>query len=118
MGCLRLCATNVVCWAGFYHSALMNTHHVSEETGLWDLARRCHDSVAHAVAKRKQFTDMGDLVMLMGQVRGAGTGNPVSLMGQVKGLCMKSSSGVHVLCPPPCAELFALPLQSGSEPTL
>lgn len=52
---------------GFYHSAMMNTHHVGEKTDFWDLARRCHDSVQNAIHHHKHFTDMNDLNLLMSQ---------------------------------------------------
>ncbi|CAI5487461.1 unnamed protein product [Closterium sp. Naga37s-1] len=52
---------------GFYHSAMMHTHQVSETSGFWDLAKRCHESTLHAIKNRKHYTDMGDLNMLMAQ---------------------------------------------------
>ncbi|CAI5483523.1 unnamed protein product [Closterium sp. Yama58-4] len=52
---------------GFYHSAMMHTHQVSETTEFWNLAKRCHESTLHAIKNRKHFTDMGDLNMLMAQ---------------------------------------------------
>ncbi|KAL3699756.1 hypothetical protein R1sor_017778 [Riccia sorocarpa] len=52
---------------GFYHSALMNTHHVNEITDFWELARRCSSSLDNAMKNRKHFTDMGDLNFLMFQ---------------------------------------------------
>ncbi|BBM99575.1 hypothetical protein MPTK1_1g22120 [Marchantia polymorpha subsp. ruderalis] len=52
---------------GFYHSALMNTHHVNEITDFWELARRCSTTLENAMKNRKHFTDMGDLNFLMYQ---------------------------------------------------
>ncbi|KAG6545269.1 hypothetical protein Mapa_013382 [Marchantia paleacea] len=52
---------------GFYHSALMNTHHVNEVTDFWELARRCSSTLENAMKNRKHFTDMGDLNFLMFQ---------------------------------------------------
>eukprot|EP00897_Mesotaenium_endlicherianum_P000212 jgi/Mesen1/10191/ME000076S09695 len=52
---------------GFYHSALLNTHQVSEHAPFWDLARRCSGALDNALKHRKHFTDMGDLNMLMTQ---------------------------------------------------
>lgn len=52
---------------GFYHSALMLTHHVNEKAEFWDLARRCSGSLDNAMNNRKHFTDMGDLNYLMYQ---------------------------------------------------
>ncbi|CAM6123423.1 unnamed protein product [Calypogeia fissa] len=52
---------------GFYHSALMNTHHINEETDFWDLVKRCSGSIDDAMRNRKHFTDMGDLNYLMFQ---------------------------------------------------
>ncbi|KAG0559021.1 hypothetical protein KC19_10G072200 [Ceratodon purpureus] len=52
---------------GFYHSALMLTHHVNEKAEFWDLARRCSSSLDNAMNNRKHFTDMGDLNYLMYQ---------------------------------------------------
>ncbi|EFJ33342.1 hypothetical protein SELMODRAFT_407067 [Selaginella moellendorffii] len=53
--------------AGFYHSAILNTHHVNQDTGFWDLSRRCSDSFSNAIKNRKHFTDMGDINYLMFQ---------------------------------------------------
>ncbi|KAL2652045.1 hypothetical protein R1flu_020173 [Riccia fluitans] len=52
---------------GFYHSALLNTHHVNEVTDFWELARRCSSTLDNAMKNRKHFTDMGDLNFLMFQ---------------------------------------------------
>ncbi|KAH7306866.1 hypothetical protein KP509_22G035000 [Ceratopteris richardii] len=53
---------------GFYHSALMNTHLVlGEEVPFWELARRCSEAVVNAIKRRKHFTDMGDVGLLMCQ---------------------------------------------------
>ncbi|CAK9204298.1 unnamed protein product [Sphagnum troendelagicum] len=52
---------------GFYHSALMNTHHLNEMAEFWELARCCSDSLNNAIKNRKHFTDMGDLNYLMYQ---------------------------------------------------
>ncbi|KAI5059270.1 hypothetical protein GOP47_0025589 [Adiantum capillus-veneris] len=53
---------------GFYHSALLNTHLVQgEEVQFWELARRCSEAVENAVKRRKHFTDMGDVGLLMCQ---------------------------------------------------
>ncbi|CAM6124142.1 unnamed protein product [Calypogeia fissa] len=52
---------------GFYHSALMNTHHINKETDFWDLVKRCSGSLNDAMRNRKHFTDMGDLNYLMFQ---------------------------------------------------
>ncbi|MCO5614361.1 hypothetical protein L7F22_068640 [Adiantum nelumboides] len=53
---------------GFYHSAVLNTHIVQgEEVQFWELARQCSEAVETAVKRRKHFTDMGDVGLLMCQ---------------------------------------------------
>lgn len=52
---------------GFYHSAILNTHQVSEGVDFWELARRCSGAVEGAVSRRKHFRDMGDVGLLMCQ---------------------------------------------------
>ncbi|XP_024396690.1 uncharacterized protein [Physcomitrium patens] len=52
---------------GFYHSALMLTHHLNEKVEFWELAKRCSGSLDNAMNNRKHFTDMGDLNYLMYQ---------------------------------------------------
>ena len=55
--------------AGFYHSALLNSHSVSEESPFWEVAARCQVALDRCIEHRKHFTDMGDLNMLMAQVK-------------------------------------------------
>ncbi|XP_075638702.1 uncharacterized protein LOC142610687 [Castanea sativa] len=50
---------------GFYHSAIMNTHDISSEEQLWELANRCYTSFANAKNSNKHFSDMSDLNFLM-----------------------------------------------------
>ncbi|KAG2682977.1 hypothetical protein I3760_10G010400 [Carya illinoinensis] len=50
---------------GFYHSAILNTHDVSGEDELWELANRCYMSFANAKNSNKHFSDMSDLNFLM-----------------------------------------------------
>ncbi|KAE8098574.1 hypothetical protein FH972_016627 [Carpinus fangiana] len=50
---------------GFYHSAIMNSHDISAEDKLWELANRCYTSFANAKNNNKHFTDMSDLNFLM-----------------------------------------------------
>ncbi|XP_047150469.1 uncharacterized protein LOC124822504 [Vigna umbellata] len=50
--------------AGFYHSAILNTHDVAEET-LWELAKRSYTSFVNAMNCNKHFSDMSDLNYLM-----------------------------------------------------
>lgn len=53
---------------GFYHSAVLNTHAVQGEgVQFWELARRCSEALENAVKRRKHFTDMGDVGLLMCQ---------------------------------------------------
>ncbi|KAL9318956.1 hypothetical protein ACSQ67_015473 [Phaseolus vulgaris] len=50
--------------AGFYHSAILNTHDVCEEA-LWELAKRSYTSFINAMNCNKHFSDMSDLNYLM-----------------------------------------------------
>ncbi|XP_062226819.1 uncharacterized protein LOC133925029 [Phragmites australis] len=50
---------------GFYYSAITNTHSIHGEEGLWELAKRCHDSYTSAKNNKKHLTDIGDLNFLM-----------------------------------------------------
>ncbi|KAL6614123.1 hypothetical protein ACP70R_036393 [Stipagrostis hirtigluma subsp. patula] len=50
---------------GFYYSAITNTHSVHGEEGLWELAKRCHDSYTSAKSNKKHLTDISDLNFLM-----------------------------------------------------
>ncbi|TKY53109.1 hypothetical protein E2542_SST24632 [Spatholobus suberectus] len=50
--------------AGFYHSAILNTHDVCGET-LWELAKRSYTAFVNAMNCNKHFTDMSDLNFLM-----------------------------------------------------
>lgn len=43
----------------------MNTHDISAEEKLWELANRCYMSYANAKNSNKHFTDMSDLNFLM-----------------------------------------------------
>lgn len=51
--------------AGFFYSALTNTHSVHGEEGLWELAKRCQDSYTTAKNNKKHLTDISDLNFLM-----------------------------------------------------
>lgn len=50
---------------GFYHSAILNTHDVTGDEQLWELAIRCYTSFNNAKKYNKHFTDMSDLNFLM-----------------------------------------------------
>ncbi|XP_018810439.2 uncharacterized protein LOC108983304 [Juglans regia] len=50
---------------GFYHSGILNTHDMSGEENIWDLANRCYTSFADAKKNNKHFSDMSDLNFLM-----------------------------------------------------
>ncbi|CAO2172163.1 unnamed protein product [Urochloa humidicola] len=50
---------------GFFYSAITNTHTIHGEEGLWELAKRCHDSYASAKANKKHLTDISDVNFLM-----------------------------------------------------
>ncbi|KAL2323066.1 hypothetical protein Fmac_027445 [Flemingia macrophylla] len=50
--------------AGFYHSAILNTHDVGGET-LWELANKNYTAFVNAMKNNKHFTDMSDLNYLM-----------------------------------------------------
>ncbi|KAL5806542.1 hypothetical protein ACOSQ4_029275 [Xanthoceras sorbifolium] len=50
---------------GFYHSAILNTHDVSGDEKLWELAKRSYTAFANAKNSNKHFTDMNDLNFLM-----------------------------------------------------
>ncbi|CAM0883679.1 unnamed protein product [Alopecurus aequalis] len=50
---------------GFFYSAITNTHKIHGEEGLWELAKRCHDSYTSAKNNKKHLTDIGDLNFLM-----------------------------------------------------
>lgn len=51
--------------AGFYFSAISNTHYISRGEELWDVAKRCYMAFSNARRCNKHFTDMGDLNFLM-----------------------------------------------------
>ncbi|KAK2655221.1 hypothetical protein Ddye_008273 [Dipteronia dyeriana] len=50
---------------GFYHSAILNTHVVSGDEKLWELAKRSYTAFENAKNSNKHFTDMSDLNYLM-----------------------------------------------------
>ncbi|KAJ1286333.1 hypothetical protein BS78_03G345300 [Paspalum vaginatum] len=50
---------------GFFYSAITNTHTIDGEEGLWELAKRCHDSYTSAKSNKKHLTDISDLNFLM-----------------------------------------------------
>ncbi|XVF55749.1 hypothetical protein PTKIN_Ptkin06aG0061900 [Pterospermum kingtungense] len=50
---------------GFYHSAILNSHDVTANDGIWELANRCYSSLSNAKKNNKHFTDMNDLNFLM-----------------------------------------------------
>ncbi|KAL5545815.1 hypothetical protein UlMin_005502 [Ulmus minor] len=50
---------------GFYHSAILNTHDISGEETIWELATRTYMSFAKAKESNKHFSDMSDLNYLM-----------------------------------------------------
>lgn len=51
--------------AGFYHSAILNTHSVRGVEGLWEVAARCHNAYSNAKRNKKHLTDIGELNFLM-----------------------------------------------------
>ncbi|KAL0344800.1 UNVERIFIED_CONTAM: hypothetical protein Sradi_4311300 [Sesamum radiatum] len=51
--------------AGFYHSAILNTHDIKGGEDLWDLAKRVYSSFTTAKNNKKHFSDMADLNFLM-----------------------------------------------------
>lgn len=53
--------------AGFYHSAILNTHDVKGGEDLWKLATRTYTSFTNAKRNNKHFSDMADLNFLMCQ---------------------------------------------------
>eukprot|EP00249_Psilotum_nudum_P006120 c19472_g1_i1 orf=368-1960(-) len=63
----HLDATLLDSTVGFYHSAVLNTHALSESVEFWDLARRCTFVLQNSLKNRKHFTDIGDLNYLMCQ---------------------------------------------------
>ncbi|CAL4946461.1 unnamed protein product [Urochloa decumbens] len=50
---------------GFFYSAITNTHTINGEEGLWELAKRCHDSYTNAKTNKRHLTDISDLNFLM-----------------------------------------------------
>ncbi|XP_023540823.1 uncharacterized protein LOC111801084 [Cucurbita pepo subsp. pepo] len=50
---------------GFYHSAILNTHDISAEDTLWEVAKRCYFAFSNAKDNNKHFSDMSDLNFLM-----------------------------------------------------
>ncbi|OMO82279.1 hypothetical protein CCACVL1_11992 [Corchorus capsularis] len=50
---------------GFYHSAILNTHDVTAQDDVWELAKRSYTAFANAKNNNKHFTDMNDLNYLM-----------------------------------------------------
>lgn len=50
---------------GFFYSAVINTHKINREGGLWALAKRCHDAYSNAKHNKKHLTDIRDLNFLM-----------------------------------------------------
>ncbi|XP_058087612.1 uncharacterized protein LOC131234696 [Magnolia sinica] len=50
---------------GFYHSAILNTHKITNGEDVWDVAKRCYTVFSNAKNSNKHFTDMGDLNFLM-----------------------------------------------------
>ncbi|KAK1563313.1 hypothetical protein Q3G72_025828 [Acer saccharum] len=50
---------------GFYHSAILNTHDVSGDEEIWELAKRSYTAFENAKNSNKHFTDMSDLNYLM-----------------------------------------------------
>ncbi|KAG6500959.1 uncharacterized protein LOC121997503 isoform X1 [Zingiber officinale] len=50
---------------GFYHSAIINTHSIHSGEGLWEVAKRCHDSYSNAMNNKKHLKDIGELNFLM-----------------------------------------------------
>lgn len=54
--------------AGFYHSAILNTHDIKGGEDIWELAKRTYTSFANAKNNyNKHFTDMADMNFLMGK---------------------------------------------------
>lgn len=51
--------------AGFYHSAILNTHDVQGGENLWELAKRVNSSFVTAKSYKKHFSDMADINFLM-----------------------------------------------------
>jgi len=52
---------------GYYHSAILNTHHINEAVNFWELARRCSNALDTSIKNRKHFIDMSDVNFLMCQ---------------------------------------------------
>ncbi|KAM7531567.1 hypothetical protein LguiB_034977 [Lonicera macranthoides] len=50
---------------GFYHSAVLNIHHVKGGENLWDLASKSYMAFANSKKCNKHFSDMADLNFLM-----------------------------------------------------
>nr|GLL46219.1 uncharacterized protein LOC109189606 [Ipomoea trifida] len=53
--------------AGFYHSAILNTHDIKGGEDIWELAKRTYTSFANAKNNNKHFSDMADMNFLMGK---------------------------------------------------
>ncbi|OWM82540.1 hypothetical protein CDL15_Pgr002115 [Punica granatum] len=51
--------------AGFYHSAIMNSHDICGGEELWELAERTYTAYVGTKDNDKHFSDMGDLNFLM-----------------------------------------------------
>ncbi|VFQ73061.1 unnamed protein product [Cuscuta campestris] len=53
--------------AGFYHSAVLNTHDVRGREDIWELSKRTYTTFANAKDNGKHFTDIADMNFLMGK---------------------------------------------------
>ncbi|KAI4341974.1 hypothetical protein MLD38_026641 [Melastoma candidum] len=50
---------------GFYHSAILNTHHLKGRETLWDTASKAYSALRSSKEEGKHFADMADLNFLM-----------------------------------------------------
>ncbi|KAJ9695077.1 hypothetical protein PVL29_010531 [Vitis rotundifolia] len=64
---IKLCGALVAAAliAGFYHSAILNTHSMKGGEKLWELAKRSYMAFANSKNCNKHFSDMADLNFLM-----------------------------------------------------
>lgn len=57
--------SNMNTCAGFYHSAIINSHDIQGGENLWELAKRTYTAFANAKKNNKHFSDVADLNFLM-----------------------------------------------------
>lgn len=55
----------MIIYAGFYHSAIINSHDIQGGENLWELAIRTYTAFANGKKNNKHFSDVADLNFLM-----------------------------------------------------